>query len=106
MTQIIDPSVGPSLKEQFSLTRAKKAYTAGVAGAITGAGTVSLAGIFADGKIDGAEVGVIISAVVGGFVLAFVGAWLPSNAPTTTEPGVGDVLVAGDGLGDEPKHAA
>ncbi|ROS63918.1 hypothetical protein EDF42_2172 [Curtobacterium sp. PhB172] len=107
MSQIIDPSVGSSLKEQFSLARAKKAYAAGVAGAITGAGTVSLGGIFADGKVDGAEVGVIISAVVGGFVLAFVGAWLPTNTAPDA-PGTGDVLVKGDGLGDdgEPKHSA
>lgn len=79
MTNPIDPSVGTSLKEQFSLTRAKKAYAAGVAGAVTGAGTISLAGIFADGKVDGPEVVGIVGAVVGGFVLGFFGAWLPAQ---------------------------
>ena len=117
---IIDSSVGETLKEQFSLQHAKKAWSAGIGGAITGAGTVSLAGVFADGKLDGAETGVIISAVVGGFVLGFVTAWLPRNGSTTTtrssdeppadvdEPTTGDALVPGDGLGDDgqPKHAA
>lgn len=87
MTNPIDPTVGPSLAEQFSLTRAKKAYTAGIAGAVTGAGTISLAGIFADGKIDGPEVVGIVGAVVGGFVLGFFGAWLPAQPSSTSGQG-------------------
>ncbi len=83
MSHLIDPSVKPSLKEQFSLARAKKAYGAGVAGAVAGAGTISLAGIFADGKITGPEVLAAGGAVVGGFVLGFFGAWLPAQPPST-----------------------
>lgn len=105
MTQIIDPSVGTTLKDQFSLARAKKAYTAGVAGAIAGFGSISIAGIFADGKIDGPEVGGIIASVGGGFVLAFFGAWFPYQAVVAPAPGVNDALVKGDGLGG-PDHSA
>lgn len=101
---IIDPTVAPAVKSQFSLTRAKKAWGAGVAGLITGFGTISLSGIFADGKIDGTETLSIIGSVVGGFVLGFVGAWLPSNEGASA-PGKNDALVAGDGLGG-PDHAA
>lgn len=104
MSNLIDPTVKPALAEQFSLTRAKKAWGAGVAGLVTGLGTVSLSGIFADGKIDGTEVVGIIGASVGGFVLGFVGAWLPANKGAPT-----DALVQGDGLAagdDAPKHAA
>lgn len=106
MSQVIDPSVATSLKEQFSLQHARKAYSAGVAGAITGAGTISLSGIFADGKITGPEVLAAGGAVVGGFVIAFFGAWLPTQKPTQPKPGPGDALVAGDGLGNEPEHRA
>lgn len=105
MSQFIDSSVAPSLKEQFSLTRAKKAYSAGVGGAVVGAGTISLSGIFADGKIDGPEIVGAIGAVVGGFVVGFITAWLPKQPSSTASA---DVLVPGDGLGDtgEPKHSA
>jgi hypothetical protein len=108
MSQIIDPSVGTSIKQQFSLEHARKAYGAGIGGAIAGAGTISLSGIFADGKITGSEVLAAGGAIVGGFVVGFFGAWLPSQTPAPRKPGTGDVLVGGDGLGDDgqPKHAA
>lgn len=64
----------------FTLNNAKKAYAAGLAGAVTGAGTISLTGIFADGKLDTGEVGGVVIAVVGGFILGFVGAWFPTNS--------------------------
>lgn len=102
---IIDSSVPVALKDQFSLARAKKAYGAGIAGAITGAGAISLSGVFADGKIDGSEVTTAIGAIVGGFVIAFLGAWLPTQ--NTTAPGKYDALVYNDGLNDDgPKHSA
>lgn len=68
-----------TLKEQFSFALAKKAYVAGVGGAVAGLGVVSFAGVFADGKVDGTEVLAIGGAIVGGFVPAFLGAWLPSQ---------------------------
>lgn len=106
MSHIIDSSVKPTLKELFSLEHAKKAYSAGVAGAIVGAGTISISGIFADGKIDGSEVGGIIAAVGGGFLLAFFGAWLPAQTPVPIEDGIpveaklgaSDALTPGDDL--------
>jgi hypothetical protein len=104
MSNIIDPTVKPALAEQFSLTRAKKAWGAGVGGLVTGLGAVSLSGIFADGKVDGTEVIGIITAAVGGFVLGFIGAWLPKNTGSPT-----DALIQGDGLaaGDSaPEHRA
>ncbi len=80
MSHLIDPSVKPSLKEQFSWARAKKAYSAGVGGTVTGiAANVSVGGILADGKIDGPEVVSVIGFAVGGFVLGFIGAWLPAQ---------------------------
>lgn len=97
---LIDSSVPVALKDQFSAARAKKAYGAGVAGAITGAATISLSGVFADGKIDGAEVVGAIGAVVGGFVVGFFGAWLPSQ--NTAAPRKQDAITYGDGLAAEP----
>lgn len=82
---LVDPSVKPALREQFSLARAKKAYGAGVGGALAGAATISLSGVFADGKVDGTEVVGAIGAVVGGFVLGFVGAWLPAQPGSVTQ---------------------
>lgn len=103
---IIDSSVPVALKDQFSLERAKKAYGAGVAGAVTGAATISLSGVFADGKIDGGEVTAAIGAVVGGFVIGFLGAWLPTQ--NTTAPRKQDALTYGDDLaGDgDGRHEA
>lgn len=97
---IIDSSVPVALKDQFSPARAKKAYLAGCAGAVTGLGTISLSGVFADGKIDGTEVTAGIGAVVGGFVLAFFGAWLPTQNPSA--PRKQDAVVYGDELGAAP----
>ncbi|MCU1617804.1 MAG: hypothetical protein JWO98_5344 [Frankiales bacterium] len=66
----------------WSLAGAKKAYGAGIAGAVTAAGTVSLSGVFADGKLDGGEVALLASTIVGGFVVAFFGAWVAENKPS------------------------
>jgi hypothetical protein len=98
---IIDTgSIKVALKDQFSLARAKKAYTAGVAGAVTGLTTnVTIAGVLADGKIDGAEVVSALGFTVGGFLLGFLGAWLPKQNPAA--PRRQDAVVYGDELGDD-----
>lgn len=69
----------------FSLAAAKKAYAAGVAGAIAAIGSVSIAGLFTDGKVDTNAALVAVATVIGGFVLGFFGAWLPSNAQGTVK---------------------
>lgn len=67
------------MSSQFSLDKAKKAYTAGIAGAVAAAGGLTLTGFFADGKLDTNAVVTAALTVVGAFVLSFLGAWLPSN---------------------------
>ena len=68
----------PTTAELFSLERAKKAYSAGLAAAIVGAGALA-GGIFTDGKIEVPEVVAVIGTGVSAFVVAFFAAWLPSN---------------------------
>lgn len=116
MSFIDTNSIKVALRDQFSPARAKKAYSAGVAGGIAGVGaSFTFGGLFADGKLDGTEIVGVGSAFVGGFVLAFLGAWLPTQntqAPRKQK----DALTYGDGLADpantaapdpdEPKHAA
>lgn len=63
----------------FTLANAKKAYTAGVAGAITAAGGLSISTLFAGNGFDANQLAVDASVVVGGFVIAFFGAWLPAQ---------------------------
>ncbi|MBF4613740.1 hypothetical protein [Curtobacterium sp. VKM Ac-1376] len=67
--------------------RAKKAWSAGVAGAALAIGGISVTGFWADGKIDTAKVGAAAGAVVVGFVAGFLAAFLPKNAinPATPE---------------------
>lgn len=94
-------SVKVALKDQFSPARAKKAYSAGLAGGVAGVTAgFTLGGIFADGKIDGTEVVGVATTFVGGFVLGFFGAWLPKQ--DTTAPRKQDALNYGDGLAVEP----
>lgn len=99
-------SIKVALKDQFSLARAKKAYGAGLAGGVAGVTAgFTLGGILADGKIDGTEVIGVATAFVGGFVLTFLGAWLPRQ--NTAAPRRQDAIVYGDGLaGDGPEHRA
>lgn len=108
MSKIIDPSVPTSLKDQFSWAHAKKAWSAGITGAVGAAATISLPTILADGKIDGPEVVGAIGTVLGGFAAFFLAAWLPSQLPSVPKPGKNDALVKGDGLAEEPtgRHAA
>jgi len=67
--------------------RAKKAWSAGVAGAALAIGGISVTGFWADGRIDTAKVGAAAGAVVTGFVVGFLAAFLPKNAinPATPE---------------------
>jgi len=115
MSLIDTNSIKVALKDQFAPARAKKAYTAGLAGGVAGVGaSFTFGGLFADGKLDGAEVVGVGTAFVGGFVLGFLGAWLPKQ--NTQAPRQKDALTYGDGLADpantvaadpdEPKHRA
>lgn len=67
--------------------RAKKAWSAGVAGAALAIGGISVTGFWADGKVDTAKVGAAAGAVATGFVVGFLAAFLPKNAinPATQE---------------------
>jgi hypothetical protein len=64
----------------FTIANAKKAYTAGIAGAVTAAGGLSLGAVFTGGTIDTNTLLADAGIVIGGFVLAFFGAWLPRNS--------------------------
>jgi NhaP-type Na+/H+ or K+/H+ antiporter len=101
MTNLIDPSVGTSLKDQFSWSRAKKAYSAGITGAVGAVATISLPDILADGKIDGPEVLAAFGVTAAGFVAGFFAAWLPAQRPSVRKPGKKDGIVRNDGLGAE-----
>ena len=67
--------------------RARKAYSAGVAGAALAIGGISVAGFWADGKVDTGEVAAAAGTIVVGFLGGFLAAFLPKNAinPTTPE---------------------
>ncbi|MBF4602845.1 hypothetical protein [Curtobacterium sp. VKM Ac-2884] len=98
--------------------RAKKAWSAGVAGAALGIGGISVTGFWADGKIDTAKVGAAAGAVATGFVVGFLAAFLPKNAinPATPElqpaqftPSTVDYRTEQEAQRtdpDEPKHLA
>jgi streptomycin 6-kinase len=60
--------------------RAKKAYSAGVAGAALAIGGISVAGFWSDGKVDTNKVAAAAGSVVVGFVAGFLAAFLPRNA--------------------------
>lgn len=62
-------------RNPFTLANAKKAWAAGVAGAAAAAGTLTLTGALDKDAIL-ADVGIVL----GGFVVAFAAAWVPSNA--------------------------
>lgn len=65
--------------------RAKKAWSAGVAGAALAIGGVSVAGFWADGHIDTQKVAAAAGTVVVGFVGGFLAAFLPRNATAATD---------------------
>jgi len=60
--------------------RAKKAYSAGVAGAALAIGGISVAGFWADGKVDTGKVAAAAGTIVVGFIGGFLAAFLPRNA--------------------------
>lgn len=67
--------------------RARKAYSAGVTGATLALGGISVAGFWADGKIDTEKVAAAAGTIVVGFIAGFLAAFLPRNAinPKTQE---------------------
>lgn len=66
--------------------RARKAWAAGVAGATAVIATLSFAGFFADGKVDGEKVWSAVGAVVIGFVGGFLPVFFaPANASSGKE---------------------
>lgn len=67
--------------------RAKKAYSAGVTGAALAIGGISVAGFWADGKVDTEKVAAAAGTIVVGFVGGFLAAFLPRNA---VQPGPSD----------------
>lgn len=68
--------------------RAKKAYSAGVAGAALAIGGISVAGFWADGKVDTGKVAAAAGTIVVGFIGGFLAAFLPRNAvtPSASDP--------------------
>jgi len=65
--------------------RAKKAYSAGVAGAVLAVGGISVAGFWADGKVDTQKVAAAAGTVVVGFIGGFLAAFLPRNSVNTAD---------------------
>lgn len=61
--------------------RAKKAWSAGVAGAALAIGGVSVAGFWADGHVDTEKIAAAAGTIVVGFVGGFLAAFIPRNAP-------------------------
>jgi hypothetical protein len=80
---------GSRLRELTAMlgARARKAYSAGVAGAVLAIGSISVAGFWADGKIDTSKVAAAAGSVVVGFIAGFLAAFLPRNAVATPEQG-------------------
>lgn len=66
--------------------RARKAWAGGVAGATAVLATISFAGFWADGKVDGAKVFTAVGAVVTGFVGGFLPVFFAANAPDPASP--------------------
>lgn len=64
----------------FTIANAKKAYYAGIAGAVTAAGGLSLGAVFTGGSFDTDMILADAGIVIGGFAIAFFGAWIPRNA--------------------------
>lgn len=65
--------------------RAKKAWSAGVAGAVLAIGGVSVAGFWSDGQVDTAKVAAAAGTIVVGFVGGFLAAFIPRNDPPAAE---------------------
>lgn len=66
--------------------RARKAYAAGVSTATAVIATISFAGFFSDGKIDGGKVWTAAGAVVTGFLGGFLPVFFaPANEPSGKE---------------------
>ena len=62
----------------FTLSAAKKAYSAGAAAVIVAEGAV-IGPVLADGAVSGSEAALIIGTAVVSFVGAFFAAWVPTN---------------------------
>lgn len=78
VTLVAGQSEVVTLGELFTLQRAKKAWSAGLAAGILAAGSsVGLA--FSDGKVESGELAVVAGAFIVPFVGAFFAAWLPKN---------------------------
>jgi len=69
----------------FTYANARKAYNAGLAGAIATASTISVATLFVNGSFDANAFLASAAAVVGAFVITFVTTWLSSNATPVTD---------------------
>ncbi|WIB25440.1 hypothetical protein [Curtobacterium sp. MCSS17_015] len=90
-----EQKTGGRLRELTAMlgARAKKAYSAGVAGAALAIGGISVAGFWADGKVDTEKVAAAAGSIVVGFVAGFLAAFLPRNAvapppgPQSAQPG-------------------
>jgi uncharacterized membrane protein YfcA len=61
--------------------RAKKAWSAGVAGAVLAGSGVSLSAFWAEGNLDTEAVATAAGAIVVGFVGGFLAAFIPRNDP-------------------------
>jgi hypothetical protein len=83
--------------------RARKAYSAGITGATLAIGGVSVAGFWADGKVDTEKIAAAAGTIVVGFVAGFLAAFLPKNAinPKTPELQPGQFEAATTDLRDE-----
>ncbi|PZE66882.1 hypothetical protein [Curtobacterium sp. MCBD17_021] len=87
-----EQKTGGGLRELIAMlgARAKKAYSAGVAGAVLAIGGISVAGFWADGKVDTEKVAAAVGSIVVGFVAGFLAAFLPRNATTSSSSEQGD----------------
>jgi hypothetical protein len=78
-TQLAPPPMPPKPLATLG-ARASKAWGAGVAGAVTAVGAVSVAGLFTAHGLDATAIAAAGGSIVGGFLLGFVGAYFPTNA--------------------------
>lgn len=66
-------------KSDLKYSRSRKAWNAGLAGAATAAGGITVYGLFTEHGIDANAVGVAVGAIVTGFVGSFLTAFLSKN---------------------------